>query len=64
MFLDYTDEQKALSKELREYFARLLTPEVRQRLGNSGEGSPEFREIVRQMGADGWLGVGWPTEYG
>ena len=23
-----------------------------------------FREIVERMGADGWLGVGWPQEYG
>ena len=27
MFLDYTPEQQALRKELREYFAQLLTPE-------------------------------------
>jgi alkylation response protein AidB-like acyl-CoA dehydrogenase len=64
MFLDYTDEQLALRKELREYFALLLTPEVRAGLGHAGEGSPRFREIVRQMGADGWLGLGWPKEYG
>jgi alkylation response protein AidB-like acyl-CoA dehydrogenase len=64
MFLDYTDEQQALSKELREYFARLLPTELRAEIGASGEGSPRFREIVRQMGRDGWLGIGWPTEYG
>jgi len=64
MFLDYTDEQKALSKELREYFARLLPPDVRAEMGHAGEGNPRFREIVRQMGADGWLGIGWPKEYG
>ena len=23
-----------------------------------------YREVVRQMGRDGWLGVGWPAEYG
>src|SRR5919106_1028048 len=23
-----------------------------------------MRRVVRQMGADGWLGIGWPTEYG
>ena len=23
-----------------------------------------MREVVRKMGADGWLGIGWPTEYG
>lgn len=64
MYLDYTDEQKALSTQLREYFARLLPPEVRADMGDAGEGSPRFREIVRRMGADGWLGIGWPEEYG
>ena len=23
-----------------------------------------YREVVRRMGRDGWLGVGWPAEYG
>jgi hypothetical protein len=64
MFLGYSDEQLALRKELREYFAALLTPEIRAVLGHAGEGSPRFREIVRRMGADGWLGLGWPKEYG
>jgi alkylation response protein AidB-like acyl-CoA dehydrogenase len=64
MFLDYTDEQVALRKELREYFDRLLTPAVRAEMGHPGEGNPQFRTIVRQMGADGWLGIGWPVEYG
>src|SRR5438046_1101850 len=64
MYLDYTDEQRALREELREYFDRLLTPEVRAEVGHPGEGNPQFRTIVRQMGADGWLGIGWPVEYG
>jgi 3-oxocholest-4-en-26-oyl-CoA dehydrogenase alpha subunit len=64
MYLDETSEQTALRKELREYFRRLLTPEVRLALGEPGEGSPLFRKIVRQMGHDGWLGLGWPKAYG
>jgi alkylation response protein AidB-like acyl-CoA dehydrogenase len=64
MFLDYTDEQLALRTELRVYFARLLTPALRAEMGHPGEGSPLFRQVVRQMGADGWLGIGWPKEYG
>lgn len=64
MFLDYTPEQRALSDELREYFRRLLTPEVRAAVGGTNEDSPAFREVVRQMGRDGWLGLGWPKEYG
>jgi 3-oxocholest-4-en-26-oyl-CoA dehydrogenase alpha subunit len=64
MFLDYTPEQQALRKELREYFEVLLTPEVRAELGEPGEGGPLFRDLVRRMGADGWLGIGWPKEFG
>ena len=64
MFLEYTPEQQALRNELREYFAQLLTPDVRAQLGEPGEGSPLFRDVVRQIGTDGWLGIGWPREYG
>jgi alkylation response protein AidB-like acyl-CoA dehydrogenase len=41
-----------------------MTPEVREKLGAAGEDSPLFRPMVRQLGKDGWLGIGWPTEYG
>lgn len=59
-------EQEALRDELRAYFEGLLTPEVRAALGpRAGEhGGPEYRRVVRQMGADGRLGIGWPREYG
>jgi alkylation response protein AidB-like acyl-CoA dehydrogenase len=63
MFVDHTEEQKALRDELRAYFGELMTPEIRA--GLSGlEGGPAYRDVIRRMGADGWLGVGWPTEYG
>ena len=64
MYLAETPEQQALRKELREYFAAMLTPEVRAELGESGEGRPLFRELVRKLGADGRLGLGWPKEFG
>ena len=64
MFLDETAEQRALRKELREYFASFLTPKIRAELGAAGEGSPVFRELVKKMGSDGWLGIGWPVQYG
>src|SRR5688500_12370521 len=64
MFVDYTPEQQALRKELREYFAALLTPEVKEELGQPGEGGELFHRLLRQMGTDGWLGVGWPEEFG
>jgi 3-oxocholest-4-en-26-oyl-CoA dehydrogenase alpha subunit len=64
MFLDYTPEQQALRKELREYFAALLTPEIQGELGQPGEGGELFHSLLRRMGEDGWLGVGWPKEFG
>ena len=64
MHLAETPEQEQLRAELREYFAALLPQEVRDTVGESGAGSQAFRRLVRQMGTDGWLGLGWPTEYG
>jgi alkylation response protein AidB-like acyl-CoA dehydrogenase len=63
----YSDDQIALRDELRAYFARLMTPEVRAEFGTGTSYhymGPTYRRIVRQMGADGWLGLGWPKEYG
>jgi alkylation response protein AidB-like acyl-CoA dehydrogenase len=64
MHLAETHEQETLRKELRAYFERLLPREVRDAMGDNGEGNPEFRRIVKQMGTDGWLGLGWPKEFG
>ncbi len=64
MYIAYTDEQESLRRELRAYYDKLLTPEIRDAL-HAGHGTGEvMREVVRQMGKDGWLGIGWPTEYG
>src|SRR5690348_15211696 len=63
MFLDLTDAQLALQGELREYFAHLVTAEEREIMLTDRHG-PVFRDIVKRMGRDGWLGVGWPVEYG
>jgi alkylation response protein AidB-like acyl-CoA dehydrogenase len=64
MYLELTDEQQALREEVRTYFEELLTPAVRAELAGGGGIGPAMRKVVRQMGSDRWLGVGWPTEYG
>jgi alkylation response protein AidB-like acyl-CoA dehydrogenase len=64
VYLAESPEQQELRMRLRAYFADLLTPEVRRDLGVAGEGSPEFRRIIRRLGADGWLGLSWPVAYG
>jgi alkylation response protein AidB-like acyl-CoA dehydrogenase len=64
MYIGLTDEQEALRREVRAYYEDLLTPDVRAKLQGAGGVGPENRRIVRQMGEDGWLGVGWPEEWG
>lgn len=65
MYLDYTDDQKALRAELRTYFAKMMTIELEDEIRTSSEGGgPLYEKALRQMGADGWLGIGWPKEYG
>ena len=56
--------QRELRRELRAYFAALLPEETRRIAGEEGVGGEHFRDIVRLLGKDGWLGVGWPVEYG
>jgi alkylation response protein AidB-like acyl-CoA dehydrogenase len=64
MQIGYTAEQETLRQELRDYYARLLTPEVEAELAEANGVGPVVRRVVHQMAADGWLGIGWPTEYG
>ena len=64
MHMALTPQQAALRDELRGYFARLLPADVRAELGGEGDNPELWRALVRRMGADGWLGLGWPTEYG
>ncbi|GAA3818571.1 acyl-CoA dehydrogenase family protein [Amycolatopsis tucumanensis] len=63
MHIELTASQRKLRDELREYFAGLITPEERQALLRERHGEV-YRRIVRRMGSDGRLGVGWPEEYG
>jgi 3-oxocholest-4-en-26-oyl-CoA dehydrogenase alpha subunit len=66
MNIQFTPEQLALRDELRSYFAGLMTPELavecERDLGEGG--GPLWREALRQMGRDGWIGVGWPEAWG
>jgi 3-oxocholest-4-en-26-oyl-CoA dehydrogenase alpha subunit len=64
MYIGYDEEQEALRRELRAYYEKLLTPEVQEQLGRGRGIGEAMRRVVRQMGEDGWLGIGWPKEYG
>ncbi|MDN5746419.1 MAG: acyl-CoA dehydrogenase family protein, partial [Nocardioidaceae bacterium] len=67
MHIDLEPHHLALREELQAYFAALVTPDIRAGLasatGEFGEASV-YKEVIRQIGRDGWLGIGWPKEYG
>jgi alkylation response protein AidB-like acyl-CoA dehydrogenase len=64
MRFDDAPDELALRRQLRQYFATLVPADDPELLGAPGDNAAGFRRVVRQLGADGWLGFGWPTEYG
>jgi alkylation response protein AidB-like acyl-CoA dehydrogenase len=64
MYIAYSEEQEKLRRDLRSYYDELLTPEIREQLHHGHGVGPTMRKVVKRMGADGWLGIGWPKEWG
>ena len=65
MYIGLTEEQERLRQEVRAYYERAAHAR------GAGEARRRRRRRARacarscaQMGADGWLGVGWPKEWG
>jgi alkylation response protein AidB-like acyl-CoA dehydrogenase len=61
--LELSDAQRAFKDEVRAYFSTLVSPEDVLEMMENRHG-PAYHRNIRQMGADGWMGVGWPVEYG
>ncbi len=61
-----TPEEERFCQECTKYLKKQKTPELIAELeARSGYGGgPAYTNLIRQMGRDGWLGVGWPKEYG
>ncbi len=60
-----TSEQEQFGNAFRAYLKTAITPELRAEIEEQGEyGGPVSRAFFRRLGADGWLGVGWPREFG
>ena len=64
MHIDLTADQVALRDELRAYFSEMMTPEVEAAMSQGEWGGSLGRDLALKMGRDGWLGIGWPKEYG
>ena len=64
---NWSRSRSRCARSCGEYFADLVTPEIRAGLssatGEFGEAGV-YKDVIRRIGADGWLGIGWPKEYG
>ncbi|GAB2457568.1 hypothetical protein GCM10027062_41910 [Nocardioides hungaricus] len=61
--LELTESQRALKAELRAYFTSLADANEHRDMAIDRHGET-YQRVVKQMGTDGWMGVGWPQEYG
>ena len=67
MDFEYSDEEKAFQREVREFIKDHWDPEV---MDPTREGmaqlvdTPKRREFMKAIAAKGWLGMSWPAEYG
>ncbi|MFC1825093.1 acyl-CoA dehydrogenase family protein, partial [Thermodesulfobacteriota bacterium] len=66
MEFDFSQEEKSLLEEVRQFIKKETTPEL---LKESHEleltyGGPLGREFIQKFAANGWLTPNWPREYG
>jgi len=61
-----TPEQEQFVRDFQNYLRTHMITELKEELDKelAYSESPICLEFIRQMGRDGWLGVGWPKEYG
>jgi alkylation response protein AidB-like acyl-CoA dehydrogenase len=64
MRIAYTPDQEALRDRLRQFMVQLMTPELCEELHHNDGGGPLYHKALGQLAAEGWLGLGWPKEYG
>ncbi|TNM43336.1 acyl-CoA dehydrogenase [Nocardioides albidus] len=67
--LELTDDQRALKARLRDYFGGVAAEFAGIHDPDPVEGAwnrhgPTYERMIRRLGDDGWMGVGWPKEYG
>lgn len=60
---ELTEAQRAFKDEVRSYFSTLVSEDDKLDMMENRHGEAYHRNI-KKMGTDGWMGVGWPVEYG
>ncbi len=63
MYIELTPEQRQLQGEMRQYFSTLISTDEAREMEVDRHGKA-YRAVIKRMGSDGKLGVGWPKEYG
>jgi alkylation response protein AidB-like acyl-CoA dehydrogenase len=62
---ELTLEQQKQEQGLHEYVQATFPKDLLKLLENEPYPNTEVRKkVVRQLGSDGWLGIGWPKEHG
>ena len=67
MDFGYSPDQQALQDEVRHFIAEHFTQDVRDEIEGRGDEEgrgPLVRELYKQIGERGWIGITWPKEYG
>ena len=60
-----TEQEEAFKQEVRAFFDAEFPPEFLQELAaESLEERKLYDESIRRLARKGWLGIGWPREYG
>lgn len=66
MYVSLTPEQQALKQEIRAYFTSVVTPGYLALMHDyrNPQRLATYKALIRTMGRDGWLAVGWPKKFG
>jgi len=65
MDFELAPDQQQFQEEIYSYLRKRISPELEAELDIRSDGDgPLFRQFLLQLGADGWMGIGWPQEYG
>jgi alkylation response protein AidB-like acyl-CoA dehydrogenase len=65
MDLDFTPEQQAFRADIRAWVAANLPADIAHKVHNALRLSrDDLQRWAKILGAKGWLGYGWPTEFG
>ncbi len=65
MDFSLSPEQEQFKKQVHDFIQQHLTPQLRDEVEREQYSiGPLGKKFVRLMGQQGWLGIGWPQQYG